>query len=228
MGSKGSKSKGAATDRRAKIEELRRKEKKHERRYRIITITSCTVIVAGLAAGGWFLVGAGGKNDRNDKDDAKKTQVKERTVTSGTFKGMKTWTGLTRTHVKGKVTYKMSPPVGGDHDQTWQNCDGHVYAKPLADENAVHSLEHGAVWVTYTDEASKQDVAALGARVEKTPYSLMSPYPDQSSPIVLNAWGNQLAIRKASDPRVAAFFKKFVQGKQIPEPDAYCTGGKPS
>ncbi|MET7761988.1 DUF3105 domain-containing protein [Streptomyces sp. NPDC005336] len=222
MGSKGPKTKGAAADRRAKIEELRRAEKARERRYRILTITSCTVIVAGLAVGGYFLV------DTGNKEEKKKTEVRSQVVKSGTFKGMTTWTGLTQTHVRGKVAYKMSPPVGGDHNQVWQNCDGDVYTKPLTKENAVHALEHGAVWVTYTDKASAKDIATLKARVEKTPYSLMSPYRDQDAPIVLNAWGNQLDIQKASDPRVAAFFKKFVQGKQTPEPGAACTGGKPS
>ncbi|QKV93674.1 DUF3105 domain-containing protein [Streptomyces sp. NA02950] len=220
MGSKGSKTKGAASDRRAKIEELRRAEKARERRYRILTITSCTVIVAGLAVGGYFLV------DTGDKDE--KTKVTSQTVRTGTFKGMTTWKGLTQTHVRGKVKYAMSPPVGGDHNQVWQNCSGDVYDKPLENEHAVHSLEHGAVWVTYTDKASAKDVATLKARVERTQYSLMSPYPGQKSPIILNAWGHQLKIDKASDPRVAAFFSTFVQGDQTPEPGAACTGGKPS
>ncbi|MBI0297807.1 DUF3105 domain-containing protein [Streptomyces sp. PRKS01-29] len=222
MGSKGSKTKGTAADRRAKIEELRRAEKARERRYRIITITSVTVIVAGLAVGGYFLV------DASDKKEKKEAKVTSSVVRTGEFKGMKTWKNLGRTHVQGTVKYAMSPPVGGDHNQVWQNCNGDVYTKPLTNENAVHSLEHGAVWVTYTDKASKEDIATLSARVKKTPYSLMSPYQDQDAPIVLNAWGNQLDIRKASDPRVADFFKKFVQGKQTPEPGAYCTNGKTS
>ncbi|MFI0775725.1 DUF3105 domain-containing protein [Streptomyces sp. NPDC021212] len=221
MASKGSKTKGAA-ERRAKIEELRRAEKARERRYRIITITSCTVIVAGLAVGGFFLVDAGNKKKE------KATKVTSSVVKTGEFKGMKTWKNLGRTHVGGTVKYAMSPPVGGNHNQVWQNCQGDVYDKPLTKENAVHSLEHGAVWVTYSDKASKEDIATLQARVKKTPYSLMSPYKDQDAPIVLNAWGNQLDIQKASDPRVAAFFKKFVQGKQTPEPNAYCTNGKSS
>ncbi len=44
----------------------------------------------------------------------------------------------------------------------------------MPDENAVHALEHGAVWVTYTAKARKADVDALAAKVKKTPYSLMS------------------------------------------------------
>ncbi|MBU3869335.1 DUF3105 domain-containing protein [Streptomyces sp. 4503] len=222
MGSKGSKTKGTAADRRAKIEELRRAEKARERRFRAITITSVTVIVAGLAVGGYFLV------DASDKKDEKEAKVTSAVVRSGEFKGMKTWKNLGRTHVQGTVKYAMSPPVGGNHNQVWQNCNGDVYTKPLTKENAVHALEHGAVWVTYTDKAPKEDIAALSERVKKTPYSMMSPYQEQDAPIVLNAWGNQLDIQKASDPRVAAFFKKFVQGKQTPEPGAYCTNGKSS
>ena len=51
------------------------------------------------------------------------------------------------------VDYPMKPPVGGDHDPVWMNCDGEVYKKSIPDMNAVHALEHGSVWVTYTDDA---------------------------------------------------------------------------
>jgi hypothetical protein len=92
----------------------------------------------------------------------------------------------------------------------------------------VHSLEHGAVWVTYNDKATDADVKALAAKVRKTPYTLMSPLKKQSSPITLTAWGHQVSVNKQSDPRVAEFLDKYVQGKQTPEPGAACTGGKSS
>lgn len=92
----------------------------------------------------------------------------------------------------------------------------------------MHSLEHGAVWVTYSGKAAPGDVKALGERVSKTPYTLMSPYPNQSSPITLTAWGHQLNVAAASDSRVAEFLGKYVQGPQTPEPGATCTGGKAS
>lgn len=105
------------------------------------------------------------------------------------------------------------------------NCDGEVYKKAIPDMNAVHSLEHGSVWVTYTDKAPAADVDKLADRVGKTPYSLMSPYTDQADPIMLSAWGKQVTVDSADDPRVAQFFSKFVQGAQTPEPGAACTGG---
>ncbi|MFF3255859.1 DUF3105 domain-containing protein [Actinacidiphila glaucinigra] len=212
-------SKARATDRRARVEEIRRQEQARERRNRVITITACTAVLVGLVGGGVYLVNAA--NDSGGGDDAK-------SAAAGSVSGEKTWSGLTQNHVDKTVEYPMSPPAGGDHSPVWQNCNGDVYDKPLANESAVHALEHGAVWVTYTGKATDADVKTLSARVSKTPYSLMSPYADQASPITLTAWGHQLGVTKADDPRVATFFDTYVQGDQTPEPGAPCTGGKAS
>ncbi|MEU3550860.1 DUF3105 domain-containing protein [Streptomyces longwoodensis] len=201
---------GKGEARRARIEEMRRAEQARERRNRTITLVASGAILAGLVGGGWYLV------DRaNEKEQAKAAPVS----------GEKTWSKLGRTHVNKAVDYPMNPPVGGDHAPVWQDCNGNVYTSELKNENAVHSLEHGAVWVTYNDMASEADIKALAAKVGKTPYTLMSPVRKQSSPITLSAWGHQLTLTKASDPRVAEFLGKYVQGKQTPEPGAACTGG---
>jgi Protein of unknown function (DUF3105) len=87
-------------------------------------------------------------------------------------------------------------------------------------------MEHGAVWVTYTDAASQGDIDAMAAKVEGQPYSLMSPYPDQESPIVLSAWGVQLGVESAADPRVDEFLTTYRSGPQTPEPGATCEAGE--
>ncbi|WP_328770140.1 DUF3105 domain-containing protein [Streptomyces sp. NBC_00286] len=196
--------------RRARIEEQRRAERARERRSRIITLVAATAILAGLVGGGAYLI-----NAANDKEQAQAAPVK----------GEKSWKKLGQDHVDTEVDYPMTPAAGGDHDATWQNCNADVYTQPIRDENAVHALEHGAVWVTYNDKAAEADVKTLTDKVSRTPYSLMSPYENQSSPITLTAWGRQLNIKKASDPRVDEFFDKYVQGPQTPEPGAACTGG---
>ncbi|MEU6771583.1 DUF3105 domain-containing protein [Streptomyces sp. NPDC046759] len=206
--------------RKARIEEMRRAERARERRSRGFTIAASVVVAAGLVAGGVFLV-----NSRSgDKNDAKGSVVSGRWATGKD--GVKAWTGkLSRTHVTAKVSYPMHPPVGGNHNPVWATCDGTVYTKPLQDENAVHSLEHGAVWVTYTSKADKADVDALAAKVKKTPYSLMSPYENQAAPLILSAWGHQVTVKSANDPEVDKFFSTYVQGPQTPEPGAACTSG---
>ncbi|MGW2640965.1 DUF3105 domain-containing protein [Streptomyces sp. NPDC001348] len=211
--------------RKARIEEMRRAEQARERRNRILTIAASVVVVAGLVVGGVVLVRS--QNDSNGKDTAGGSKS---SGDSGHFvngkDGVRTWSGkLSRTHVTTPVKYPMHPPVGGNHNPVWLNCNGDVYTSPVKDENAVHALEHGAVWVTYTAKAKKADVDALAAKVKQTPYSLMSPYENQAAPLVLSAWGHQLTVKSADDPAVNKFFATYVQGAQTPEPGASCTGG---
>ncbi|WP_411078733.1 DUF3105 domain-containing protein [Streptomyces sp. cmx-18-6] len=147
--------------------------------------------------------------------------------TGGAIEGLESWDAseLGRKHVAGAVDYPMKPPVGGDHNQSWLNCDGDVYEKAVPDVNAVHSLEHGAVWITYNDRAAAADVAKLAERVRSTPFTLMSPYPGQEGAIMLSAWGKQVTVDSAEDGRVDQFLAQYVQGKQTPEFGAPCTGG---
>ncbi|MFC9678257.1 DUF3105 domain-containing protein [Streptomyces sp. NPDC056948] len=208
--------KAAVVSRKARIEEMRRAEKARERRNRVITITLSTVIVAGLAGFGAYAL-----NKADEKDEQQAAAAKK------PVRGEQTWEAkkLGRDHVQKAVDYPMNPPVGGDHNQAWMTCDGTVYTKAIGKENAVHSLEHGAVWVTYNDKAADADIKTLGDKVSKTPYTLMSPVDDQSGTIMLSAWGYQLTVDKASDPRVEQFLTKYVQGSQTPEPGAACTNG---
>jgi hypothetical protein len=131
---------------------------------------------------------------------------------------------LTRTHVQGAVKYTVSPPVGGNHNPVWQNCQGNVYAAQIANEHGVHSLEHGAVWVTYRPDLPKAQVDALAKKVTGNDYMLMSPYPGLDKPISLQAWGFQLKVDKASDPRVDEFIKELRLKASVEVP-ATCAQG---
>ncbi|WP_240135909.1 DUF3105 domain-containing protein [Streptomyces sp. MUM 178J] len=205
-----------SSDRRARVEQMRRAEQARERRSRILTLAVSGVVVAGLVGFGVFAL-----DQEAEKKERREAQAK------APIADEKSWDAQTldRNHVETPVDYPMKPPVGGDHSPVWMNCDGDVYREPVPAENAVHSLEHGAVWVTYGGKASDADVATLAAKVKKTPYSLMSPVPDQTGTITLSAWGKQLTVDGADDPRVDRFFTKYVQGPQTPERGAVCTGG---
>ncbi|WP_030746361.1 DUF3105 domain-containing protein [Streptomyces sp. NRRL F-5135] len=209
-------SKTQSAQRKARIEEMRRAERARERRNRIITITASAVVVGALVAGGAYLL-----NKESEQKEQKEAAAKAPVTDEKSWDAKK----LGRNHVTENVSYPMTPPVGGDHNQVWMNCEGDVYKDPIPNVNAVHSLEHGAVWVTYNEKAAADDVKKLGERVEKTPYSLMSPVKEQSGALMLSAWGKQVTVDSATDPRVEQFFTKYVQGSQTPEPGAACTGG---
>jgi Protein of unknown function (DUF3105) len=142
--------------------------------------------------------------------------------------GTVTYAEPRRAHVTGTVQYDHSPPVGGDHSAVWQNCG--VYDRPVANENAVHSLEHGAVWITYLPDLPSAEVDRLRALVKASydgpdRYVVLSPYPGQSAPIIASAWGHQLTLQNAGDPRLQGFINYFRQGPQTLEPGAPCSGG---
>jgi len=132
---------------------------------------------------------------------------------------------LTRHHQIGRVAYTISPPVGGDHNAAWQNCEGDVYSAEIPKEHAVHSLEHGAVWVTYRSGLSQDQVDKLAGKVRGKEYTLMSPYPGLDRPISLQAWGYQLKLDDADDAAVDAFISKYARTATM-EPGAPCGSGE--
>lgn len=137
---------------------------------------------------------------------------------------VKTYTVPSRNHVTGHVNYPQTPPVGGDHNPVWQNCG--FYSQPIVTEMGVHSMEHGAVWITYRPGLPSAQVTVL-RNLAKTPSVLVSPWADSPLPaaVVASAWGVQLTADSASDPAIAAFVVKYAHGPQTPEPAAPCTGG---
>ncbi|KQM37516.1 MULTISPECIES: DUF3105 domain-containing protein [Microbacterium] len=125
-------------------------------------------------------------------------------------------------HVQGAVTYEQNPPAGGPHNPIWLNCG--VYTQPQQNENAVHSMEHGAVWITY--DPARVDQAGIDAlkAVMPSSYALLSPYPDMDTPIAVSAWNHQLKLDDPNDPRITEFFTEYWRSQNAPEPNAACSG----
>jgi hypothetical protein len=126
-------------------------------------------------------------------------------------------------HSSDPVDYDESPPVGGTHNPVWQSCG--YYDGVIPNENAVHSLEHGAVWVTYRPDISESDKEKLEDWAHDRPYLLVSEYDDQESPFVFTAWNNQLPLDSLSSKQATQFMNYFIQGPQTPERGASCSGG---
>lgn len=137
---------------------------------------------------------------------------------------LRRFAGLERAHDE-EVVYEDTglPPVGGTHSGIWQNCG--IYDEPIETKNAMHSLEHGAVWVAYQPDLPADDVETLREEVSNYNYALLSPFEGLKSPVVLTAWGIQLEVDSADDDRIATFLDRYVQGPQTPEIGATCSDG---
>ena len=126
-------------------------------------------------------------------------------------------------HTEGSVDYAQTPPAGGEHNSVWQNAG--FYSEPVSNENAVHTIEHGAVWVTYNPDLPQQQVNELQDLAESRDCVLVSPYQGLDSPVAASAWGKQLQLESADDPALNSFVGSYLRGPQTPEPGAACTGG---
>ncbi|MBK8901033.1 MAG: DUF3105 domain-containing protein [Anaerolineaceae bacterium] len=120
------------------------------------------------------------------------------------------------------IPFGDTPPMGGPHASTWQNCG--IYTTPVEAQYAIHSMEHGAVWITYNPDLPADQVATLEDLARGENYMLVSPYPEQDSPVVLTVWDRQLAVDSADDARIEEFIDRYKQIRG-PEAGAGCSGG---
>jgi uncharacterized protein DUF3105 len=112
--------------------------------------------------------------------------------------------------VKGPIEYDRQPPTNGDHDPLWQNCG--FYEKPIKDRHAVHSMDHGVVWITHRPDLPRRQIEALRPYGDEG-YVIVSPYPGQDAPVIATSWRVQLKLEGAEDPRL----RQFVEGFRISE-----------
>jgi hypothetical protein len=200
-----------AAQRAKKLEEYHRSQKKAKRNRRIgITAGSvAAVAVIGVIVTSIVLTPQAANYAGGGDGDA------------SSIEGVETFEN-TAGHVETPVTYEQTPPAGGEHASAWINCG--VYTEEVPNENAVHALEHGALWVTYDPSLGDADLETLKAVLPST-FVVLSPFEDAPAPIVISGWNSQLQVEDASDPRITAFFEEFWKASTAPEPGAPCTGG---
>lgn len=163
------------------------------------------------------------QSEQDDLAEAQKTDGQANLDDAHNIEGITVKDFPSRNHTSDPITYDEIPPFGGDHDPEWADCTGTVYSNPIRDENAVHTLEHGSIWITYQPGLPAADVQKLTDRVEGNTYMLMSPYPGLSSPVSLQAWGHQLAVDSVDDPRIDQFINDLrLNPANTPEFGATC------
>lgn len=136
---------------------------------------------------------------------------------------VETWEITDRAHTTGDVTYPQDPPAGGAHAPIWLACG--VYDEPVREENAVHDLEHGTVWITHDPGLSAADVEVLADQLPDN--GIMSPREGLPSPVVVTVWGAQLRLDGADDERLGLFLEEYGDGHTAPEFGVSCQGGTP-
>lgn len=206
----------AANARQERIRQAQRQEQRGRRIRNLLIIGAAVIVVAAVVA-----VTVWGIS---------RQQAEQNTIAGGRLAPAKDDLGIEglqsaevtdRDHVTTTIDYPENPPIGGNHHPSWQNCG--FYSEPIGDEHGVHSLEHGAVWISYAPDLPDDQVQQLRSLAPEGDYVLVSPRPGLENGIVATAWGYQVALPDPSDPRLQQFLDHFVQGPQTLE-NASCSG----
>ncbi|MBA3635195.1 MAG: DUF3105 domain-containing protein [Rubrobacteraceae bacterium] len=136
--------------------------------------------------------------------------------------GIEVYPATTNHTVKGPIEYDRKPPTNGNHDPLWQNCG--FYEEPVEDRHAVHSLDHGVVWITYRPDLPRQQIETLRPYGNEN-YVIASPYPGQNAPVIATSWRVQLELGGADDPRLRRFVNQFRISELAPLSGNRCTLG---
>jgi hypothetical protein len=183
--------------------------------------------IAAVLVTGLVLIAACSDDNQSDGDGTMPTEAPGFTTLApsadGEPEGTETFTDLEQTHVDTPVDYPQTPPVGGPHNPVWQTCA--FYDKAIMTERGVHSMEHGAVWITYAPDLAADQIEVLKTLQASGKEVLVSPFEGLPSPIVASAWGKQLQLQSAGDPRLAQFVSYFDDGPQTPELNTPCARG---
>ena len=130
-------------------------------------------------------------------------------------------------HPAGTVDYDRHPPAGGDHNAAAAPCG--FYTQQIADEYAVHTVEHGAVWLAYAPDLPAADIAVLRAAVADDPDAIATPYPglEGEVAVVVTAWARQLSLTSVTDPRLEEFVERYANASTAPEATVACAALPP-
>ena len=115
-----------------------------------------------------------------------------------------------------RETYNTNPPTSGPHGGP---LNFGVYAEEISDENVVHNLEHGGIWISYTgldDEAVLQLEKIARARPNGV---ILSPRSANDTSIAVVSWGRLMKLDVLDVELIEKYIRQNIN--KSPEPLAF-------
>jgi thiol-disulfide isomerase/thioredoxin len=112
--------------------------------------------------------------------------------------------------------YNSNPPTSGWHYP--QQAAWDFYTEELPDERVVHNLEHGGIWIAYTN-VSATPRSKLREIAKEYPQSvIVTQRSANDAPIAVASWGQLMELQSFDRPRIVEFIEQ--NRNHSPEPVA--------
>ncbi len=117
-----------------------------------------------------------------------------------------------------QLQFDSNPPTSGQHYDKWITRG--IYDKPQPDGNLVHSLEHGAVILSYKVDLPNEDVEKIKSVFSSVSVSkkIMVPRDNLDVPVALTSWGRLLKLQTI-DATSEAKIKEFMETNEDRGPE---------
>lgn len=163
-----------------------------------------TLIIIG--AGVWFLSKNQGMSEMSEG-----TRGAKPVAVSKPVEGTVEYDIVGRNHIASGTAgsgYNSNPPSSGMH---WPSpAKNGVYDQPLPDEQLIHNLEHGHVWISYKPEAPDEVKNKLKEIVKDDDWKvILEPRGKNETMIALVAWGRVLKMDDPNYDKVKDFIRTY-------------------
>lgn len=188
-------------ERRKKIKFLRRQNEKRARSYKKIIFIVLSIVAVVVMI---FLYRLATKKtpERIEYEQKVETVSLEGKVQEFPIEG--------REHITRRtpVSYNTNPPTSGNHfaeAESWGVND-----QEIEDKAAIHSLEHGGIWISYKD-VDDETVKALKELGRENPQSVVvSPRAGNDTPIAVVSWGRMMKLDKLDKALIQKYIETYI------------------
>lgn len=111
------------------------------------------------------------------------------------------------------IAYNSNPPTSGPHAGS---IGLGIYTQQFPDENMIHNLEHGHIWLSYRDASDVEAIQLLTNIQQKYSNLVVVTYrPENDDRVVAAAWTRLLLLDELESDQIEAFITRF--NNQSPE-----------
>ena len=103
--------------------------------------------------------------------------------------------------------YNSNPPTSGPHAE---DVDWGIYQSEILDENVIHNLEHGGVWITYQDKNNQELKIKLEELMKQYKSKIiLSPRSANDSPVAMVSWGRIMKLNDFDADKINKFIRQY-------------------